>query len=78
MAFELESMNGVLICPKSKSDLVQDGERLICVDPETRLAYPVKDDIPIMLIDDAEELSSEEWQSIMKKCGRNPETGEKV
>ena len=52
-----------------------DGERLICVDPEIRLAYTIQDDIPNMVIEDAEELSPEEWKSIMEKNGRNPETG---
>ena len=75
MGFDLNSVKGVLICPKSHSDLVMDGERLICVDPEIRLAYTIQDDIPNMVIEDAEELSPEEWKSIMEKNGRNPETG---
>ena len=75
MGFDLNSVKGILVCPKSHTDLVLDGERLVCVDPEVRLAYPIRDDIPIMLIDDAEELSTDEWKSIMEKNGRNPETG---
>ncbi len=43
----------ILVCPKCKGDLVltesQDG--LIC--NACRLQYEVKDDIPIMLIDEA-------------------------
>ena len=46
----------ILACPKCKGDIhlneKQDG--LIC---ETcKLRYPIKDDIPIMLIDEAESL----------------------
>ena len=77
MTFNLESMNGLLICPKSHSELVLDGDRLVCVDPEVRLAFPIRDDIPIMLIDDADELSVDEWKTVMEKSGRNSENGQK-
>ncbi len=76
MGFDLESMKDVLVCPKSQAELVMDGNRLVCVDPEVRLAYPIRDDIPIMLIDDAEELSIEDWKTVMKNAGRNPESGQ--
>jgi uncharacterized protein YbaR (Trm112 family) len=46
----------ILVCPKCKGDLVltdqQDG--LIC--NACRLKYEIKDDIPIMLIDEAKPL----------------------
>lgn len=46
----------ILVCPLCKGDLTyeQDPERLIC--GACRLAYPVKDDIPVMLPDEAEKL----------------------
>jgi uncharacterized protein YbaR (Trm112 family) len=47
----------ILACPKCKGDikLNQAGDGLIC---ETcRLIYPIKDDIPIMLIEEALPLS---------------------
>lgn len=46
----------ILACPKCKGELEYDKkrERLIC--RRCRLAYPVKDDIPVMLIDEAEKL----------------------
>ena len=45
----------ILFCPKCKGDLFQDEEnqKLIC--ESFRLKYPIKDDIPVMLIDEAEE-----------------------
>ena len=76
MGFDLKSMNGVLVCPKSQAELVMDGDRLVCVDPDVRLAYPIRDDIPIMLIDDAEELSVEDWKTVMRNAGRNSESGQ--
>lgn len=49
----------ILVCPKCKGDLVltenQDG--LIC--NSCRLKYAIKDDIPIMLIDEAIPLDKE-------------------
>ena len=43
----------ILACPKCKGDIVlsQAGDGLIC--KACRLIYPIKDDIPIMLIDEA-------------------------
>lgn len=46
----------ILACPRCKGTLLyrEEQDRLIC---ETcRLAYPVRDDIPVMLIDEAEPL----------------------
>jgi len=43
----------ILICPKCKGDLTleKDDTGLIC--PKCKLKYPIEDDIPIMLIDEA-------------------------
>ena len=51
-----EKLLEVLVCPACKGELdyQKDKERLVC--DKCKLAYPVKDDIPVMLIDEAEEL----------------------
>lgn len=43
----------ILVCPKCKGDLVltQSQDHLIC--DGCRLKYPIRDDIPIMLIEEA-------------------------
>lgn len=43
----------ILACPKCKGELQlgEGGDRLIC--GACRLAYPIRDDIPIMLIEEA-------------------------
>ena len=43
----------ILACPKCKGDikLTDKGEGLIC--QACKLMYPIKDDIPVMLIDEA-------------------------
>lgn len=60
----------ILCCPKTKAELVLDGDTLVSTDKETRLKYRIENDIPVMLIDEAEELSLEEWREIMKKNGK--------
>ncbi len=48
---------GILACPACKGDVKLEGERIVCVKCGRR--YPIKDDIPIMLIDEAEGASGE-------------------
>ena len=46
----------ILVCPLSKADLIYDekNQELICY--ESKLAYPIKDGIPIMLSDLARKI----------------------
>lgn len=60
----------ILCCPESKADLVLEGNSLISTDKETRRKYKIEDDIPIMLIDESEQLDMETWVGIMKKHGK--------
>jgi uncharacterized protein len=48
-----EKLLEILVCPKCKGDLTltESGDGLIC--DSCRLKYEIKDDIPIMLIDEA-------------------------
>ena len=50
----------ILVCPVSKAPLVlsDDGNELVC--RASGLAYPVRDGIPIMLEEEARELTAEE------------------
>lgn len=66
-----QDLLSILCCPDSKADLVLDGNTLVSVDKNTRRRYKIEDDIPIMLIEESEKLSIEEWTSIMKKYGKN-------
>ena len=60
----------ILCCPETKADLILDGDFLVSTDKNTRRRYRIEDDIPVMLIDESEKLSLEEWQGIMKKHGK--------
>ena len=50
----------ILVCPVSKAPLHYDkkAEELVCY--ASGLAYPVRDGIPVMLEEEARELSSDE------------------
>jgi uncharacterized protein YbaR (Trm112 family) len=50
----------VLVCPMSRTPLRYDRERQELVSENARLAYPVRDGVPIMLIDEARELGADE------------------
>ena len=52
----------ILVCPKTHSSLVLLGDELIS--KEAKLAYPIRDGIPIMLIEEARELSQEELDKL--------------
>jgi uncharacterized protein YbaR (Trm112 family) len=45
----------ILACPKCKGDLEYNIEKSHLVCQQCRLIYLVKDDIPVMLIDEAEK-----------------------
>ena len=57
----------ILVCPLSRKSLVLDGDFLVSTDAETRRRYRVEDNIPIMLIEESEELAQDEWQEIMSR-----------
>ncbi len=61
----------ILCCPETKAELVLDGNALVSTDKNTRRRYRIEDDIPVMLIDESEQLSVEEWQKIMKSHGKS-------
>lgn len=63
----------ILCCPETKADLVLDDNYLVSTDKVTRRRYRIENDIPIMLIDESEQLDIEVWKKIMKKHGKSTE-----
>ncbi|MCX7887280.1 MAG: Trm112 family protein [Verrucomicrobiae bacterium] len=45
----------ILACPKCKSPVKEENNKLICQNPDCGLRYPIRDGIPIMLIEEAEK-----------------------
>ena len=78
MPLSLDMLLSLLRCPKSKTPLVHDGEALVCADPICRLRFAIKEEIPIMLLDEATELPVEDWGEIMRRNGRDSGTGQPV
>lgn len=56
----------ILACPLCKSPLIykQSEQELIC--KADRIAFPIRDDIPVMLEDEARELSLDEIDALAK------------
>ena len=50
----------VLVCPVTRGKLTWDGERQELVSHSARLAYPVRDGIPILLETEARTLNDDE------------------
>jgi len=58
----------VLACPEDKGPLLyfQDEDRLY--NPRLHRSYPVRDDIPVMLIDEATTVDDKEHERLMAKA----------
>lgn len=52
----------ILVCPVTKGPLVYDKERQELISKSARLAYPIRDGIPVMLEDEARKLTPEECE----------------
>lgn len=46
----------ILVCPLTKIPLCYDRERQELISDQARLAYPIRDGIPIMLVEEARQL----------------------
>ncbi|MBK9608455.1 MAG: Trm112 family protein [Betaproteobacteria bacterium] len=50
----------ILVCPVTKGPLLYDKARQELISKSARLAYPIRDGIPVMLEDEARKLTPEE------------------
>ena len=50
----------ILACPLCKSPLVYNKEQKELICKADRLAFPIRDDIPVMLEEEARQLSADE------------------
>jgi len=63
----------ILCCPETKADLVLEENFLVSTDRNTRRRYRIEDNIPVMLIEESEQLDYETWKEIMLKHGKSVE-----
>ena len=54
----------ILVCPVTKGPLIYDKEKQELISKSARLAYPIRDGIPVMLEEEARTLSSEEIEKL--------------
>jgi len=57
-----KNLLNILVCPVTKSKLYFHKESNELISLPARLAYPIKDDIAVMLESDARELSFDEYE----------------
>jgi uncharacterized protein YbaR (Trm112 family) len=50
----------ILVCPVTKGPLIYDKKNNELISKSARLAYPIRDGIPVMLEDEARKLSPDE------------------
>ncbi|SFC96440.1 Trm112 family protein [Pseudoalteromonas denitrificans] len=65
MAFDKKLLE-ILACPVTKGKLIYDKENSELISTQAKLAYPINDDIPVLLETQARELNHEEiekWHS---------------
>jgi len=56
----------ILACPLCKSSLIYDKDKQELICKADKLAFPIRDSIPVMLEDEARELSFEEAEALKK------------
>ena len=56
----------VLVCPLTKGPLRYDRERQELISAEAGVAYPIRDGIPIMLVDEARPLDDAEKAALAR------------
>ncbi|MCS6969704.1 MAG: hypothetical protein RMM29_02325 [Planctomycetota bacterium] len=59
----------LLVCPLARTPLKWVEGRLVSTDRATRRAYRVQDGIPVMLVEESEELALAEWQRLIDLPG---------
>ena len=57
----------ILACPVTKGTLIYDEEKQELISTSARLAYPIRNDIPVMLEDEARHLCIDEYEAYKGK-----------
>ncbi|MCV7402866.1 Trm112 family protein [Mycobacterium fragae] len=61
-----ETLLSILVCPADRGPLLLVDEMLY--NPRLRRAYRIEDDIPVLLIDEATEVSDDEHARLMARA----------
>lgn len=58
----------IMVCPDTRAPMVQFDDWLYSTDGATRRKYPIRDGIPIMLIDESEIADQAEFDLVMAEA----------
>lgn len=58
-----EKLLGILVCPADRGPLLHVGD--VLYNPRLRRAYRIDDDIPVLLVDEAVDVSDSEHERLM-------------
>jgi uncharacterized protein len=67
----------LLVCPLTKGPLRYDRERQELISEQAGLAYPIRDGIPIMLVDEARPIDEDEAIPEQLRTSGNPHADER-
>jgi len=56
----------ILVCPVTKGPLIYDKDNRELISRAARLAYPIRDGIPVMLEEEARRISDEEYEKLKR------------
>lgn len=63
----IKGLLDIMVCPVTKGVLFYAPEKKELISLQAKLAYPIRDGIPVMLEEDARPLSNDEYETYKKK-----------
>lgn len=67
----------ILVCPNDRGEIDYHEDQQVIVCRTCGYRYPVRDDIPVMLIDEAEKPSTGKKPALAKPPAKKPQAGKK-
>ena len=68
MALDTQLLD-ILACPEDKGPLLYFEDEDTLYNPRLKRRYPIREDIPIMLVDEAETVDDAEHERLLAKAG---------
>jgi uncharacterized protein YbaR (Trm112 family) len=59
----------MLVCPSTRTELVYDAAHHELISRAARVAYPIRDGVPVMTPDEARPLDDEELRRLVRRYG---------
>jgi len=68
---ESEGLADLLACPACHARLLATVDSLVCTGTECRLRFPIREGIPVLLVEEAELLDEVDWQAAVGDCAED-------